>query len=95
MISKFIFLSILSFVFVVFDLYFHKRLLGFFVLSAKIKKLFTGALIVWQLGFVALSFSAVYWSVRPFFAAVLGFMLFCVVFLQKMVKNAIIWRIYS
>lgn len=80
MISKFIFLSILSFVFVVFDLYFHKRLLGFFVLSAKIKKLFTGVLIVWQLGFVALSFSAVYWSVRPFFAAVLGFMLFCVVF---------------
>lgn len=80
MISKLIFLSILSLIFAVFDLYFHRRLLGFFALGVKTKKLFTTALIVWQFGFVALSFSSEFWGVRPFFAAVLGFMLFCVVF---------------
>lgn len=80
MISKYIFLSILSLLFAFFDLYFHKRLLEFFALDIKIKRLLTATLIAWQIGFVALSFSVAYWDNRVFFAAVLGFMLFCFVF---------------
>ncbi len=65
MISKFIFLSILSLIFAV---------LVFSLLALKIKKLFTIVLVAWQFGFVVPSFSSEFWGVRPFFAAVLGFM---------------------
>ncbi len=79
MISKLIFLSILSLVFVVFDLYFYKRFLSFFTQNSKAKKTITILLIFWQIGFVGLSITQFFWSIRPFFASVLGIMLFVVV----------------
>lgn len=79
MISKLIFLSILSFVFALFDLYFYKRFLAFFTKNRLFKKTLIAALIAWEIGFVLLSMSQLFWGIRPFFASVLGFLLFTVV----------------
>ncbi len=76
MISKLIFLAILSLIFAVFDFYFYNRFLSFFTKNQTIKKAFLGAMAAWQFGFVALSITQAFWSIRPFFATVLGVLLF-------------------
>lgn len=80
MISKFLFLAVLVAVFAIFDIYLYKRLLRFFALSVKTKKRFLAFICVWQAGFAVLFISGSFWEIRPYFSAVLGFMLFCAVF---------------
>lgn len=80
MIPKLIFFSILISVFALFNLYFYKRILHFFTVNKQIKNIALSVVVVWELGFSILFFSASFWGVRPFFAAVLGFLLFAVVF---------------
>ncbi len=79
MISKLIFLSILSLVFALFNFYFYKRFLSFYTQNRKTKQIITSMLIVWQVSFVGLSATQFLWSIRPFFATVLAALLFIIV----------------
>lgn len=80
MIQKVIFLSILSFLFALFNLLFYKRVLPLFISSKKIKISIVALLFVFELLFVTLSLCSCLWSLRGVVSSVLGFMLLGVVF---------------
>lgn len=52
----------------------------YFGIQKRTKIVLLGLLVFWQVGFVALSLSSVFWSIRPLFASVLGFSIFLLLF---------------